>query len=126
MEDGLAAQGTLLLWQHCSVQGRRGGWTQDASVTKGCLGVTPGDTPGSPIQQERAHFTLTPLIFFCCCCLQPPPQQPQQQVLQCPRMTVFPRYCQEQQRRREAGIREMVDWYELFVVAVQWCDHPCC
>lgn len=42
---------------------------------------------------------------------QPPPQQPQQQVLQCPRMTAFVRYCQEQQRRREAGIREMVDWY---------------
>jgi hypothetical protein len=40
-----------------------------------------------------------------------PPQQPQQQVLQCPRMTAFLRYCQEQQRRREAGIREMVDWY---------------
>jgi hypothetical protein len=34
-----------------------------------------------------------------------------QQVLQCPRMTAFVRYCQEQQRRREAGIREMVDWY---------------
>jgi hypothetical protein len=39
---------------------------------------------------------------------QPPPPQPQQ-VLQCPRMTAFVRYCQEQQRRREAGVREMVD-----------------
>jgi hypothetical protein len=40
---------------------------------------------------------------------QPPPQP--QQVLHCPRMTAFVRYCQEQQRRREAGVREMVDWY---------------
>jgi hypothetical protein len=44
-----------------------------------------------------------------------PPQQPQpeqqQQVLLCPRMTAFTKYVQEQQRRRAAGVREMVDWY---------------
>jgi hypothetical protein len=38
-------------------------------------------------------------------------------------MTAIVRYCQKQQRCREAGIREMVDWYLVFVVAVQWCDH---
>jgi hypothetical protein len=39
----------------------------------------------------------------------PPPQQ--QPPLQCPRMTAFVTFCQEQQRRRVAGVREMVDWY---------------
>ena len=40
---------------------------------------------------------------------QPQPEQPQQ--MQCPRMTAFVRYIQEQQRRRVSGVREMVDWY---------------
>jgi hypothetical protein len=45
-----------------------------------------------------------------------PPQQQQQpqpppQVLQCPRMTAYVRYCQEQQRRRETGAWPLIDWY---------------
>jgi hypothetical protein len=38
-----------------------------------------------------------------------PPQHPQQ-VLQCPRMTDYVGYCQEQQRRRRGGAWPMVDW----------------
>jgi hypothetical protein len=45
-----------------------------------------------------------------------PPQQQQQaqpppQVLQCPRMTAYVGYCQEQLRRRETGARPLIDWY---------------
>jgi hypothetical protein len=39
----------------------------------------------------------------------PPPQQ--QPPLQCPSMMAFVTFCQEQQQRRVAGVREMVDWY---------------
>jgi len=45
---------------------------------------------------------------------QPPQQQqpqPPPQVLQCPRMTAYVRYCQEQQRRREMGAQPLIDWY---------------
>jgi hypothetical protein len=39
--------------------------------------------------------------------------QPPQQVLQCPRMTAYVKYCQEQQRRRETGAWQDICWQDL-------------